>query len=110
LSIRIIAGWNWATHVLDLIRTDTSRLQIISITITRDQLAYFSRDIAGHTVTRRCFRARDATRLAMDNAAHFVVVATAVAFDFTMITTMIPMSTVSGVITIKFNRGSGSGL
>jgi hypothetical protein len=102
--MRIVAGWNCACSVLDLVGANATRLQVGFITITRDQLTDFSRNIANHTFTGRCFRARDATRLAVHNSANFVVVATAVAFDFVVSAVM---STVSIIITIKFDSGCG---
>jgi hypothetical protein len=95
---------------LNLIRADAPRLQVVSIAITRDELADFSRNIAGHTFARRCFRARNATRLAVDHSANFVVVATTIALHVTTMITMTTMSTVSGVVTIKFDSGGGFSL
>jgi hypothetical protein len=99
----VVASWNWACSVLDLIGADATRLQVVFITITRDQLTDFSRNIAGDTLTGRRFRARDATRLAVHNSAHFIVVATTIAFNIVVST----VSTVSVIITIKFDSGCG---
>jgi len=92
---------------LDLVGADTTRLQVVFITITRNQLADLSRNITSHTFTGRLFRARDATRLAEHNSAHFVFVANAIALDSAVISSM---STVSGVLTIKFDRCCGLSL
>jgi len=104
LSMRIVAGWNWACSVLDLIGANATRLHVVFTTITRDQLTDFSRNIASYTFTGRRFRARDATRLAVHNSAHFIVVATTIAFDFVVSAVM---STISVIITIEFDSGCG---